>query len=164
MYRSHTIIKVSDIYEISYIYIGDEVCKFVEKGGMMMYKKILLATDGSEYATRAAKYAIELAKSTQEASIEIIYVMDVNRGKVKSSEIKIRLQETEQMAKAARIHYEIIYLQGDPGPQIVKHANEYHFDIVVIGSRGLNRFQEFVLGSVSHKVAKRARCPVLIVK
>jgi nucleotide-binding universal stress UspA family protein len=35
---------------------------------------------------------------------------------------------------------------------------------VVIGSRGLNSFQEMVLGSVSQKVAKRVNAPVMIVK
>jgi isocitrate dehydrogenase len=38
------------------------------------------------------------------------------------------------------------------------------FDLVVIGSRGLNTLQEMVLGSVSYKVAKRVKCPVLLVK
>jgi SulP family sulfate permease len=52
----------------------------------------------------------------------------------------------------------------EPGPTIVKYVNENNFDVVVMGSRGLNAIQEFVLGSVSHKVAKRANCPVLIVK
>lgn len=47
---------------------------------------------------------------------------------------------------------------------IVSFANRGNFDIVIIGSRGLNSFQEMVIGSVSHKVAKRANAPVLIVK
>lgn len=48
--------------------------------------------------------------------------------------------------------------------KIVKYANDQKVDIVVIGSRGLNALQEMVLGSVSHKVMKRAHCPALIVK
>ncbi|MCY8631696.1 universal stress protein, partial [Bacillus spizizenii] len=53
---------------------------------------------------------------------------------------------------------------GEPGPTIVSYANENQFDMLIVGSRGLNSLQEMVLGSVSHKVAKRANCPVLIVK
>ncbi|RCK13159.1 universal stress protein [Bacillus licheniformis] len=49
-------------------------------------------------------------------------------------------------------------------PAIVSYANHHDVDIVIIGSRGLNTLQEMVLGSVSHKVAKRVKCPVLIVK
>ncbi|WP_430183435.1 universal stress protein [Paenibacillus lautus] len=37
-------------------------------------------------------------------------------------------------------------------------------DLIIKGSRCLNSFQEFVLGSVSHKVVKRAQCPVMVVK
>ncbi|WP_256592904.1 universal stress protein [Pseudomonas sp. 2822-17] len=46
----------------------------------------------------------------------------------------------------------------------MREANNGEYDIVIIGSRGLNPFQEMVLGSVSHKIAKRVECPVLIVK
>lgn len=46
----------------------------------------------------------------------------------------------------------------------MEYANKGSYDIVIIGSRGLNSLQEMVLGSVSHKVVKRVVCPVLIVK
>ncbi|MGN7308692.1 universal stress protein, partial [Bacillus subtilis] len=49
-------------------------------------------------------------------------------------------------------------------PEIVKYANENKVDLIVLVSRCLNALQELVLGSVSHKVAKRAHCPVMIVK
>nr|WP_259337888.1 universal stress protein [Staphylococcus devriesei] len=35
---------------------------------------------------------------------------------------------------------------------------------IILGTRGLNSLQEMVLGSVSHKLAKRAQIPVIIVK
>ncbi|MFP3472717.1 universal stress protein, partial [Micrococcus sp. SIMBA_144] len=70
---------------------------------------------------------------------------------------KQKLQILEQKAKHQGILYEIIFLHGEPGPSIVEYANKHEFDAVVIGSRGLNTFQEMVLGSVSHKVAKRAK-------
>jgi nucleotide-binding universal stress UspA family protein len=66
--------------------------------------------------------------------------------------------------KSNQVTYEIKILLGEPGPVIVEYANKEKFDLVVIGSRGLNVLQEMVLGSVSHKVVKRADCPVLIVK
>lgn len=53
---------------------------------------------------------------------------------------------------------------GEPGPAIVEFTNNNSYDLLVIGSRGLNAFQEMVLGSVSHKVVKRANCPVMVVK
>ena len=55
-------------------------------------------------------------------------------------------------------------LRGEPGPTIVDYANTKQVDLTIIGSRGLNGLQEMVLGSVSHKIAKRVKSPVLIVK
>lgn len=139
-----------------------------------MYKKILLATDGSEHSIRAAENAIELAKCNPESKVEVVFVVDGDRAK---SEVlsnwnsagvadtrREKYRAAEAKAKGAGVDYEIKILRGEPGPTIVKYANENDFDIVVIGSRGLNALQEFVIGSVSHKVAKRANCPVLIVK
>lgn len=41
--------------------------------------------------------------------------------------------------------------KDEPGPAIVEYVNKNGFDLVVIGSRGLNALQEFVLGIVSHR-------------
>jgi nucleotide-binding universal stress UspA family protein len=139
-----------------------------------MYKKILLATDGSEHSKRAAENAINIAKCSPNSKIEVVYVID--HDKVKSDVLKNwnsadigdtrkdRMRDVERIAKESDVNYEIKILHGEPGPAIVDYANKNHFEIVIIGSRGLNVLQEFVLGSVSHKVAKRANCPVLIVK
>ncbi|MFA1819770.1 universal stress protein [Virgibacillus oceani] len=62
------------------------------------------------------------------------------------------------------VEYETHFLHGKAGPTIVNYANDYVFDCVVFGSRVLNDLQTFLLGIVSHKVAKRVDCPVLIVK
>jgi nucleotide-binding universal stress UspA family protein len=139
-----------------------------------MYKRILLASDGSEHSLRAADQAIELAKCTPDSYVEVVYVIDSSKAK---SDVlqnwnnhgvadvrRERIKETEAKAKDADISYELKFLRGEPGPTIVKHANENEFDVVVVGSRGLNALQEMVLGSVSHKIAKRINCPVLIVK
>jgi len=70
----------------------------------------------------------------------------------------------EDKLEASTLQYETKIIRGNPGPTIVQYANDHQFDLIVIGSRGLNSLQEFVLGSVSHKVAKRANCSVLIVR
>jgi nucleotide-binding universal stress UspA family protein len=139
-----------------------------------MYQRILLAADGSEHSKRAAENAILIAKCSEESTIVMVYVADADRAKSdilahwNSAEIndfrKERMKDVEALAKDAGVKYEIKILHGDPGPAIVEYANKQKADIAVIGSRGLNGLQEFVLGSVSHKVAKRANWPVLIVK
>lgn len=139
-----------------------------------MFKNILLASDGSEYSIRACEKAIYIAKQDPESKITVLYVVDAATSRADVTKIynateldqsrKAKLEITERKLTEAGINYEIVVLHGDPGPTIVKYTNENDLDLCVIGSRGLNKFQEMVLGSVSHKVAKRVDCPVMIVK
>ncbi|MFS2248667.1 universal stress protein [Bacillus sp. A31] len=141
-----------------------------------MYKKILLAVDGSVHSERSTDHAIQLGKLTTdtEVEVELIYVLDYSKSKSEvlhsgSAEAleqarRLRLKKIEEKFQTEEFPYKLTMRHGEPGPTIVSYANDNHFDLVIIGSRGLNSFQEMVLGSVSHKVAKRVDCPVLIVK
>ncbi|MCC2251826.1 MAG: universal stress protein [Bacillota bacterium] len=138
-----------------------------------MFQKILLAADGSEHSVRSAKQAIELAEKFS-SLVEVVYVIDGQTAKADvlhatdkleiEKKRKEKLKVVENLLIAAEIEYDIAILHGEPGPTIVSYANDNAFDCVVIGSRGLNNLQTFILGSVSHKVAKRVNCPVMIVK
>ena len=137
-----------------------------------MFQKILLACDGSSHALRSAEKAIEIARTQNEAVIYLVYV--VNSETSKSDVLAYgdgaeaahhrKLIPVEEKLKEAEVSFVPKILKGEPGPEIVKEANANEYDLVVVGSRGLNTLQEMVLGSVSHKVAKRVNCPVLIVK
>jgi nucleotide-binding universal stress UspA family protein len=138
-----------------------------------MYKRILLAIDGSEHSERATDQAASLAELSG-ASIKIVYVADYSKAMndvlhTQSKEDldlarREKLLPFEEKLEALGISFSVKILHGEPGPAIVDYANSSNADLVVIGSRGLNALQEMVLGSVSHKVVKRADCPVLIVK
>lgn len=139
-----------------------------------MYKRILLAVDGSDNSLRATDEAVKIASLNKDSVIEIIYVVDYDKVKtdVLHSESKPALDYSrrkhlipfEDKIKAYDINYEVKIFNGYPGPTIIKYANNEIVDLLIIGSRGLNALQEMVLGSVSHKVVKRAECPVMIVK
>ena len=139
-----------------------------------MYKHILLAADGSEHSMRATEEAIKLASLAKDCKLEIVFVVDYEQSRkdvihsqglegLEMSRRKKLLPIVEKL-KDNHISYQVSLLHGEPGPMIVEYANQANADLVVIGSRGLNTLQEMVLGSVSHKVAKRVNCPVLIVK
>lgn len=139
----------------------------------MVFKRILLAVDGSEHSIRSANYAIELAEKFN-GVINVVYVVDGNKAKSdvlhatdKFALEKMRndkLKAVKELLNKTDIQYEIKILHGEAGPTLVNYANNNEIDGVVLGSRGLNNLQTFILGSVSHKVAKRVECPVLIVK
>ncbi len=139
-----------------------------------MYNKIVLATDGSEHSIRAAEQAARIATCGADSVVHVVYVVDQDTSKTEvlhnwnnvdlSEKRKEKIKPIEMKMKESQVAYEVKILHGEPGPTIVKYSNDNKFDLVVIGSRGLNVLQEFVLGSVSHKVAKQVNCPVLIVK
>lgn len=139
-----------------------------------MYKRILIAVDGSEHSLRAAEEAVKIARSAKDCMIDIVLVAEFSKSKdeVLHSQGKEELEFSrkrllfplEEKLKSENLIYNITILHGEPGPAIINHANEGNYDIAVVGSRGLNTFQEMVLGSVSHKVVKRVNCPVLVVK
>ena len=139
-----------------------------------MYKNILLAVDGSEHSLRAMKEAIKIATLVNDCAIEVVYVVDYSKSKDEvlhsqgKEELDLsrrkKLLPIEEQLKSSDLSYRLKLLHGEPGPAIVDYANKENIDLVIIGSRGLNSLQEMVLGSVSHKVIKRVKCPVLIVK
>ncbi|EPE62237.1 universal stress family protein [Exiguobacterium sp. S17] len=135
--------------------------------------KIFLAADGSDHSRRALTKAIQLAKAS-DASIDIVHVVSAKESKEAAlnstgkidleAKRKRMMQPLFDTIEAEGITYEYVELRGEPDVELVKYANRDPFEYVVVGSRGLNTFQEFVLGSVSHKLAKRAQAPVIIVK
>ena len=136
--------------------------------------KIAVAIDGSENALRAAKHAITLAQYLPEAHLEVIYVSDYNKAKderlLSQSPESLTLKREQkvhpilELAKDVGVKTKITMLKGNPSQEIIKYVNSEEIDQLVIGSRGLNTFQEMVLGSVSHKVMKHVNCPITIVK
>jgi len=136
--------------------------------------KIGVAVDGSDNAFRAAKHAILLAQYLPEAHLEVIHVADYNKAKdeyllAQSPESlalkrEQKIHPIQELAQSVGVEIKITVLKGHPSQEIIKYVNEQSINQLVIGSRGLNVFQEMVLGSVSHKVMKHANCPVTIVK
>ncbi|MFJ7935025.1 universal stress protein [Sporosarcina sp. NPDC096371] len=139
-----------------------------------MYNRILVAVDGSDNSRRAAEHAAYLASLNHGAVVKVLYILDYDRTRsdvlynAGSDDLHIdrkkQLIPVEEAFDQRSVTYELVIKHGEPGPTIVTFANSNDFDLVIVGSRGLNAFQEMVLGSVSHKVAKRVTAPVLIVK
>jgi nucleotide-binding universal stress UspA family protein len=78
-----------------------------------------------------------------------------------------RLQEAVRTAAAraveAKLDVETIVDVGDPARQILAHAGSLGVGMIVMGTHGASGFQHLVLGSVTEKVLRKARCPVLTV-
>ncbi|WP_414049116.1 universal stress protein [Macrococcus animalis] len=133
-----------------------------------MYQSIIIAVDGSENSYRAAAEALNL-KGEHYTLLSVVSHEDskdaVLHSEMSSTEQrKILLRDIIALYEARNMQFDIRIEHGIPKDTIIKIGNEGHFDILVIGTRGLNAFQEMVMGSVSHKVVKEVNLPVLVVK
>ncbi len=145
-----------------------------------MIRKILLCTDGSEGALRAARTVADLARPLR-AEVVLASVfsppvgaalwtnepLPLNVEDVLHSGESVRTVLTKESAAilaAAGVTYRISVETGDPVQSILDLAQREEVDLVVVGSRGLGGFQSLLLGSVSDSLAHNAPCPVLIVR
>jgi nucleotide-binding universal stress UspA family protein len=74
------------------------------------------------------------------------------------------LAEGQKLVEIEGILVETLLLEGQIVGQIVKTAKEGHFDLIVVGARGLSKLEEIMLGSVSHGVTANATCPVIVTR
>ena len=134
-----------------------------------MYKSILLAADGSDNSFRAAKETLNFINENTKVTILNVIQVEKSKDAILHGEDIVREQK-EKLADIMRLYenenvtYNVIFERGIPDETVVKAANDGGFNIIVLGNRGLNTLQGMMMGSVSHKVAKRANIPVLIVK
>ncbi|UUX92512.1 universal stress protein [Methanoplanus endosymbiosus] len=139
-----------------------------------MYKKILLASDGSENAGRAAVEAAGLAKKLS-SHVILTYIagtpqqsklvkanFDVHTILKEDAEEKIK--DTISTLNKENIPYTLKVAIGDPADEIIRIAGNEEADLIIIGSRGLGTIKSVVLGSVSQKVTHNAKCPVMIIR
>ncbi|HDI0319790.1 MULTISPECIES: universal stress protein [Staphylococcus] len=137
-----------------------------------MYKSILLAADGSENSLRSAQEVLNfIDENTIVTLLTVVNVeeskTDVLHGKQGHSltnEREDKLSSITELFVEHNVNYEVKIAHGFPAETVVSVANSGKYQAIVLGSRGLNSLQEMVLGSVSHKVAKRSKIPVIIVK
>jgi nucleotide-binding universal stress UspA family protein len=148
-----------------------------------MISTILVPTDGSKTAQKAAKYAADLAKELQ-ASIVVLSVFDRSSFMGwASSDAFVPPQELESIEssfqEAAKKHGEevkrvcdkrgiqsrVILATGHPVEAILKEAKKSKADLIVMGSHGRSALAAAVLGSVTYGVIHRdITTPVLVVK
>ena len=136
-----------------------------------MFRKILVAVDGSQHARAALDLAVGLAQRYQ-ASLCVLHafphVSDLLGTPHYEHLLAARSMIGQQLLESAQTQVgdtavvETQLIEGPPAPAILRVAEEEGCDLIVIGSRGRGQITGMLLGSVSSTVAQRAHCPVLI--
>ncbi|MCE4957365.1 universal stress protein [Macrococcoides caseolyticum] len=133
-----------------------------------MYQSVIVAVDGSKNSVRAAEEALKL-QAQQYTLLSVISHEDSKDAVLHShtssiEQRKALIQEIIHLYERHHVNFDVRIEHGVPKETIIKVGNSTVYDMLVMGSRGLNAIQEMVMGSVSHKVVKEVKIPVLIVK
>jgi nucleotide-binding universal stress UspA family protein len=136
---------------------------------------ILLATDGSGPAERAADFAASLALR-YEARVTVLHAYtpvpaylgepNFSRALYKTlDEAQAMVGEAAERLRQAGVKEVATDALAGPAADVILDVVESRKpDLLVLGARGLGAWQGMILGSVSMAVTQRAACPVLVVK
>lgn len=140
-------------------------------------RQILIATDGSETANEAADFGMEMMGCSG-AKIYAVYIIDttpyrsVSLDKIWSKETLDEFERVgheatsyiEKIGKAAGAEVETRVIRGNPAEKIISFAEDNNIDMIIVGSLGKGRYERAVIGSVSEKIVKHAKVPVMVVR
>jgi nucleotide-binding universal stress UspA family protein len=139
--------------------------------------KILVAVDGSDIGTRAARHAARLAG--QLAVPPELVLFNADPPLMQAVAVKLGVEETHRYhaengryairgARAAlnRAHvpFREVLVVGDPDLAIVREAKKGRYDLIVMGTHGRGALQGLLMGSVARKVLAQAPVPVMVVR
>ena len=141
---------------------------------MVDIKKILIATDGSDYTRPAVSQGLHVAKVLgaeitaryvidqtsfvsfpMDSSIVSVYSLLENEGKRAVEEVR---KEGEEMG----VKVCTVVVEGSPTRKIIEVAED--FDLIVMGTLGRSAISKLFMGSVAERVTRYAPCPVLVVR
>lgn len=143
---------------------------------MMMFKHILLPTDGSDAAMRAVAQGVELARSigakvTVMTSLEHFpvgimgsaYRPHGNHEEEPGHEVALeRLDRAERLARDAGVECQRILVRDQPVYRgILDAANTSGADLIVMGTRGMGLIDRLFIGSQTQRVLAHTTIPVL---
>lgn len=138
-------------------------------------KRIVVGFDGSEHGRRALERAADIAK-LRGARLAVVSSAQLSRlmrdpsgsvGAIDPTELEEResaLAEARAFVAGQGMEADFIEGKGDAADVLLQEAEESGADLIVVGTRGLNVAQRWLIGSVSSKVVQHAPCDVLVVR
>jgi len=144
----------------------------------LVFNTILVPTDFSESSQKAMEYAVGIAKKYR-AGITLMHAVEVRfhpayyAGGVESifdldpdvkPRIQARLEAFLQSFDVSGIEVKTKVTDGDSHNEIVKLARSEQYDLIVMSTRGHDEIADYLIGSTTDRVIKRAPCPVLVMR
>ncbi|MDZ8086199.1 MAG: universal stress protein [Nostoc sp. DedQUE12b] len=139
-----------------------------------MLNSVLVALDGSDISERVIQ-ALDNLVFSKDAKVILCHVfltpesemeLPADRPQPESPTLSyFHIEKQLQLyQEKLSVKSELELVTGDPAEEIIRFANIYKTDLIIIGSRGLMGMKRIVQGSVSSQVVEEANCSVLVVK
>ena len=149
------------------------------------FKKIMIATDGSECSKIATDRGIELAKLSGgtvyavhvvssaylSASIDgdSFSTMNVNPYWEQIREAWITqgqqaVNSVKNLGEMKGINVMPVLLEGDPANELIKYADKEKMDIIIMGTQGKTGLDRLLMGSVAGNLVRHSKIPVMVVR
>jgi len=150
---------------------------------MQLFRKVLVAVDGSHSCFRAIELAVHFAREFG-SEVTVIHVVshdfmhpelkahhqlpslilhELDTAYQKAGRKIIRAAEEHFREENMEIKAELVRAE-DPAEKVLQMVKKSDYDLLIIGNNSEIRFKRFSLGSVAEKISLYARCPVLIAK
>jgi nucleotide-binding universal stress UspA family protein len=137
------------------------------------FNRILIGFDGSSQSEKATEIGLSLAQSLDSkvllfavarppepaTMVELSAMLDDAR-----EYFEEKFKKAAQRAKDLKVELETDIAIGHPVEQIVHRAEADRVDLIILGRRGMSRFEKMIVGSTSEKVLRYAHCPVMVVR
>lgn len=141
-----------------------------------MFTNILVPVDGSDNSYRALDAALLLSEKLG-SNISVVHVMEqvpithIGSEKLLSEFLEAYKKENQdilskcsEIATQKGLTIKTLLLQGNPASVILDYSKQEKFDLLIMGSRGMGKFKELILGSVSSKIVHHSPCAVLLIR
>jgi|Deesub1362B_J571_1020462.scaffolds.fasta_scaffold00123_67 hypothetical protein len=147
---------------VTALVIGHSPCSVfvVPRAGELKFKRLLIATDGSEYSEKAISAAVALAKKHGSNIVAI----SVAHKEEEIPEAENNVKKVKEICHKEGIKIEAITVTGTPYEAIVTTAQIKKADLIVIGTHGRTGLTKLLMGSVAERVIALAQCSVLVAK
>jgi nucleotide-binding universal stress UspA family protein len=140
-----------------------------------VFRRILVAVDGSADTLEAARVAAALAALTQ-GRLRACSVLDTalvaaapasHREPLRSElrqESQARLRQVRALCGRVGVPSSAVLVEGSVVDEILGAARRFRADLIALSTRGAGRVQILFGGSVAVDLVRRAPCPVLLVR
>jgi len=136
-------------------------------------KKIMCTVDFSDFTDESLGYSVALCRKFNAALLLVHTVTDVDPylGKGGMTFDNQKFQEINtlkakehlgDMVRELTIDHEIVVSVGNPSDEICRLAMEKEVDLVITASHGKSGIKKLLLGSVTEKLIKAIKCPLLV--